>query len=259
MRILAVISILIMSNTALALRGGKYFKAEQFPEVVGSYQSMWVATCTSTKIAPKMYITAAHCIKVLDLTEKMERRIQFRKSTKEVRSNIDKIFFHPTVDLSSFSDGKHPSLKIGNVIGHMFGKKIIDVAIYTIKDEFPEIESMPLFTGELKKHQVISMAAYGDTGNGYPLYPRWGLQKIKKVSKTFIKVKHSKEYPAEIMSGDSGLPLIVTIDEQRFLAGIAAWKKPGIFGGAGYFIAPENFVEWAMTVIDNQVEANLIF
>ena len=256
MKRLLICTLIIVSTQALALRNGSYFKAEQFPEVVGSYQ-VSNASCTSTKIASRTFITAAHCIKVLDLSERMQGSIYFKKSTHQARVHIENIYFHPTVDLSSFSDGKHPSLKLGNTIGHIFGRKIIDVAIYTIKEGLPEIAVMPFYSGELTKNQIISMVAYGDTGNGYPLYPRWGLQKIKKISDTFIKVKHSKEYPAELMPGDSGSPLVVSIGKQRFLAGIAAWKKPKIFGGAGYFINPLNFVEWAQDVLDNKITPNL--
>lgn len=258
MNYIATIALLLISTHAMALRNGAYFKAEQFPEVVGSFQ-VASNSCTSTKIAPKTYITAAHCIKALNLEARFEQKINFKVSTKTEYSNIEKIYFHPTVDLSSFSDGKHPSLKPGMVLGHLFGNKIVDVAIYKIKEELPQIQSMSLYFGKLTKDKIISLVAYGDTGNGYALYPRWGLQKIKKISGDFIKVKHSKQYPAEIMPGDSGSPLVVTESDQHFLAGIAAWKKPGIFGGAGYFINPENFVDWAQQVIDTQIEPNLSY
>lgn len=258
MKIILSFILLLSATQALALRNGTYFKAEQFPEVIGSYQTPR-ESCTSTKIAPKTYLTAAHCIKVLDLSDKVQRRIYFRKSIQAVSATIEKIYFHPTVDLSSFSNAEHPNLRIGVVIGHIFGNKVMDIAIFQIKEELPEIKAMPLYFGVLHKNQLISLAGYGDTGNGYPLYPRWGLQKIRSISDTFIKIKHSKEYPAEIMSGDSGSPLIVTENEQHFLAGVAVWKKPGFFGGAAYFVNPENFVDWATDVIQGKVEANLSY
>ena len=256
----AILSILIsITSSAHALKNGQYFTSEQFSEPVGINQNR-KNICSATKVAPKLYLTAAHCIKVLDLSDRLKQRIFIKQSLKSFTANIEEIYFHPTVDLSSFSNGDHPQLRLGEVVGHIFGSKVIDLAIFKIKQEFPEINSMALYSGKLEKKQIIQLAAYGDTGNGYGgLDPRWGEQQIRKVGKTFIKIKHSKKYPAEVMPGDSGSPLIVTIEGQKFLAGVASWKKPGILGGAGYFISPENFVSWTQDVIDQVMIPNLVF
>jgi len=116
MKVLIIVVVLIVSTSASALRGGKYFKAEEFPEVIGSYQAS-NKSCTSTKIAPKMYITAAHCIKVLDLTKRIDGRIYFRKSTNQaqlIKSFKEK--YKKRMNFKKFQTLFHAIVKFGLVV-----------------------------------------------------------------------------------------------------------------------------------------------
>ena len=115
---------------------------------------------------------------------------------------------------------------------------------------------MGFYEGRIQRKMPVTLTAYGDTGSGYPLFPRTAPQEIKKVGGLFIQVKPSRKYPAEVMPGDSGSALLINENGENKIAGVAAWKKPGIFGSTGYFVHPQHFQDWAFDVLDGLVGPN---
>jgi secreted trypsin-like serine protease len=216
---------------------------ELYPSTV--FALLGPAKCTSTKIAPRTYITAAHCLtsRTPGKTEGKIKRylskgdpifISVKPLVKEFKdliyANIQDIYIHPSYDFYSYE------YAVGNMDDFKSAALSLDVAVFTIAKELESVPVAELSFDHVRINQSFSMIGYGCEDSFKGQSSKTGYIGRKKVGHKFagtvfgdpsltfldefIRQKLDDNYiysdgimepepKASICSGDSGGPIYI--------------------------------------------------
>lgn len=252
MKILFFFAILF-SFDSYALQRAEKFNLNQHRYAVGFKNPATGMGCSASKIGPKTYLTAAHCVDQYILNRYINLPIKiYRPGPRFYNRKMTSIFFHPNIDPSDFvANGKRVS--VGSAIGHILRtKRLVDIAIFKIDKEIRDIRSAPIYRGVLRRGTKVTLVAYGKDVNGQYMNGRHGPQMVDKVDDDFIKIATSVIFPTYVNGADSGSPLIVRKNNRRYIGGVLSWSRIGFdTRKVGFYVGTDLFSQWASQVLEN--------
>ena len=204
--------------------------------------------CTGVKIAPRHYLTAAHCLWRIDYTQNAlgvtiaqrssreiisedstpinlgynhsGRRIQSRSSVSEDLRSITAIYIPEIIQEAGFPfQFSRRSRRFAED----------DYAIFVINHEIDHIPSAIISNFTPARNSTVFFPGYGADNNGHNGYLYVGSQQISRVDDHFIRIRNSRRNRAITDLGDSGGGLF-TVDQygQQYLQGIAVLLHHGL-------------------------------
>ncbi len=219
-------------------------------------------------IAPKWVVTAAHAI-------------AWQSEVKQVMLNgrardVEKIIVHPGYE-------KLPQPLIDQAIKTGDATQIIDflssvddIALLELAKPVSDVTPARIFSGTNELGQTVKLIGKGATGTGlsgqdahasHRTDLRHAYNKIVDVEDRWICYVFNKQPSRPKLEGisgdgDSGGPVLMEVDGQWQLAGLASWKKhardnalilhPGFYGQKNYNVRISHYAGW----IEDQIRAN---
>lgn len=159
----------------LNLIGGQYVKPGQFPATVAlvaksSINKSERTFCTASKIGPKTFLTAAHCV----VMASGELTGNFIPGSSIVVAYGPDSVKDKRYNLTIVSAAAHPSyVKSGKAFGTVeqlsdkLREQMVDVGVFTVKEETPEVQTARLVTdtkeikNAMEKENSIFIGGYG--------------------------------------------------------------------------------------------------
>lgn len=242
----AIITTIGIASAAGAITGGTSAAAGQFPSTVffGS-----PVNCTATKIAPRMFITAAHCLsgtylageaqlkmttRDLSTVQERFRGVSIKIPAAILKGTVAKVHMHP-----SWIRIIHQNEEFESQMGN---EALSDVGIIELKTDTVEIPTARVSFDSLAEGQNVLIAGYGQkidtqydstpltTSTTYGSALTFGsLYKMMEFGQFFVLPSklEAKEKAVYALPGDSGGPAFIkTKDGALALAGIISWGKP---------------------------------
>lgn len=144
-----------------------------------------------------------------------------------------------------------------------------DIALIRLVEPVRDVAPARIYTGSAlgKVVRIMGRGATGTGSNGHHLHGpnrtdlRHGYNEItvsegRWIGYTFDKPPNALPLEATTGSGDSGGPILVAVDKEWHVAGIAAWKRaqvdgteihPGRYGEASYGVRLGHYADWIET------------
>lgn len=147
-----------------------------------------------------------------------------------------------------------------------------DVALIKLKQSVTDVAPVTLFRGSDEPGQIVKIYGKGATGNGATGHDRRGPNRTElRRAYNRITSAHGRWLcyvfdapPAALPlegktgNGDSGGPVLLEVDGQWVLAGLAAWgvveghavnTRPGLYGQTTCNVRLSHYVEWIESVV----------
>ena len=216
-------------------------------------------------IAPQWIVTAAHTI-----TGPVEEI-----TLNGVRRKVERLIVHPGYK-------KLPDSLVAQAIESGDASKAMefqasnkDIALVKLVEPVVDVAPAILYQKKDELGKLVMLMGKGATGNGTdgenPHSPhraalRRAFNKITSADGPWLGYVFDTGPSALALEGmggggDSGGPLLVKIDDQWQLAGLAAWKfvegnaaefRPGVYDQTSYNVRLSSYVEWIETVISSE-------
>ncbi len=194
-------SAIAFASTSHALLPQQEVNVEDFPSSVAFVVMSNLSKCTATKVAPKTFLTAAHCFDKFQRGSEISiEQVSHKQLKLRVRTQIAQLRIHPF-----FS--KHPQQI------HKLAKTVIailpDLAIFTTADEI-DAPVAKLNYEQLQLAQDILVGGYGAQGKDlcYPVLHPCSLnmadQKVRLIKSLFFYTAPDARFPHFLTEGDSG-------------------------------------------------------
>ena len=146
-----------------------------------------------------------------------------------------------------------------------------DIALIQLSARVRDIAPAHIYNGSVlgKVVRIMGRGATGTGLKGHPLhgpnrtdlrygYNRISISEARWIGYTFDKPPNALPLEASAGSGDSGGPILVAVDKEWQVAGIAAWKRgqvdgtelrPGRYGETSYGVRLGNYADWMKKTI----------
>ncbi len=193
-------SAIAFASASQALLPVQRAEVKDFPSSVGVVFVSNLSKCTATKIAPKMFLTAAHCFDTfqrgsdVSIEQVSNNRLVLQKRTQIAQ--LRRHFFYPT-------DHKFEKL-VDTVLA-----LLPDVAIFKTVDDI-DVPVAKMNFDRVHLAQDILVGGYGAQGKDicYPVLHTCSLnmadQKIRLIKGYFFYTVPNEAYPHYLTQGDSG-------------------------------------------------------
>lgn len=196
------LSAIAMASTSHALLPQQEVDVEDFPSSMAFVIVRGLNKCTATKIAPKTFLTAAHCFDTYERGSEISVEQVSRKQIKlEVRTRITQVKVHPF-----YSAGRIPKLAKTAMAN------LPDIAIFKTVDEI-NVPIAKVNFEKLRLAQEILVGGFGAQGKEfcYPVLHPCSLnmaeQKIRLIKNLFFYTVPDQNFPHFLTEGDSGGPV----------------------------------------------------
>jgi len=150
-----------------------------------------------------------------------------------------------------------------------------DIALVKLKQPVTDVVPVALHRGGEEPNQVVRIFGKGATGTGATGHdPKGPNRTALRGASNRITSAHGRWFcyvfdappmalPLEGIggNGDSGSPVLITVDDEWVLAGLAAWKlldgdvrtsRPGRYGQTSCNVRLGHYIEWIESVISGQ-------
>jgi len=216
-------------------------------------------------IAPQWIVTAAHTI-----TGSVEEI-----TLNGVRRKVERLIVHP--GYKKLPDSLiAQAIESGNASKAMeFQASNKDIALVKLVEPVEDVAPAVLYQGKDELGKLVMLMGKGATGNGAdgedPHSPhRAGLRRafnqITNADGPWLGYVFNRGPSALALEGmggggDSGGPVLIKINGQWQLAGLAAWKlvqgdaaafRPGVYGQTSYNVRLSSYLEWMETVMSSE-------
>jgi len=236
--IISVFWVMLFTQGAFALVGGKDAQLGQFPSVVVIHD--FGSGCTAAKIGPHQFLTAAHCLYAGPGDFFADRYLSVNHYTHDYSLTIDRVDIHPSwlkACKKIQCDGDETGTPQDSP-----GK--VDLAIVTVIEESDTIPYAPVDTSAVEMGDALVLTGMGCQGSG-GIGMSSGLRYADLKAISVSELKHSgsvyastaeqygKSYfvtpgvkmgegNASLCPGDSGGPVYRIKGNQQFIIGVNA-------------------------------------
>ena len=219
-------------------------------------------------IAPQWIITVAHTIPG-DSVEEI--------TLNGVRRKVERVFVHPGYK-------KLPESLIAQALESGDASKAMefqasnkDIALVKLVQPVTDVAPAILYQGHDELGKLVKLMGKGATGNGADGEDPRSLHRTA-LRRAFNSITSADgpwlgyvfdTGPAALAlegmggSGDSGGPVLIKVNGQWQLAGLAAWKlvqgnaaafRPGVYGQTSYNVRLSSYAEWIETVMSSETQ-----
>ena len=195
------LSAIAFASTSNALLPPQEVNVEDFPSSVALVLVRNLSKCTATKVAPKTFLTAAHCFDNFDGdTDISIEQISHKKLKLEVRTRITHLKIHPF-----FRENQGLISRLTKTAS----SSLPDLAIFKTAAEV-DVPIAKLNFERIQLAQEILVGGYGAQGKGicYPILHPCSLnmaeQKVALIKGLFFYTAPDANLPHFLTEGDSG-------------------------------------------------------
>ena len=200
------VTAIAFASTSQALLPPQEVNNEEFPSSVAFVLVSNLSKCTATKVAPKTFLTAAHCFDQFQRGSEISiEQISHKQMKLEVRTRITQLKIHPFFSA-------HPG-KI-NRLAKTAIAILPDVAVFTTADDV-NVPIAKLNFDRLQLAQDILVGGYGAQGKEYcypilhPCSLNMADQKVRFIKSLFFYTAPDQRFPHFLTEGDSGGPAYI--------------------------------------------------
>lgn len=225
---LTLLLIAVLANPLTAMSGGKFSTAPQSTVAI-VFKNTKRTRCTGVVIAPRVILTAAHCLVGYRQTEMFVLEGMTDTFQEIEDRNYHEISWwvtHPKYDPNGFG------------IGGLNGKNDIGIIVTETNLSAPPVKIISDYDTPPKGERVILEGYGGEDGSSR--YMRTGSSKYNYKYKKEIRFSGG-DTPT---SGDSGGPVYISKDGNRRLLGIVAEAMHNGCGGGGVASYAPAYRDW---------------
>jgi len=240
LRLIPILITVILSINTSAIVMRHDVAAEEYLLDTLDYQStILIDGCTATLIAPRWILTAAHCI---GQGYQPGTQVNIGDEVLEVMQN----HIHPAFD----KEIKH----------------IHDIALIELFDPSFSKLPTPIYEKNDEQGKVLKLVGFGNTGNGkvgvnnncFPCDLRGADNFIDLASDYHLRFrfddpKDNNSLPLEGVGGggDSGGPLFITMNSERFVAGVSSLGK-NLYGEFDNYTRVSKELDWLKEIMKEE-------
>ena len=212
-------------------------------------------------IAPQWVITAAHAVSWQNSVDVVV--------VGGIPRAVNRVVIHPGYKKAppAMTDA---AMKSGDWAAFFdFTASSDDIALIQLAEPVRDVAPARIYNGSAlgKVVRIMGRGATGTGSKGHPLrgpnrtdlrhgYNEITISEGRWIGYTFNKPPNALPLEATTGSGDSGGPILVAVDNEWHVAGIAAWKRaevngvelcPGKYGEISYGVRLGNYADWIET------------